>query len=65
MEKFLVLPLLHSVSDMMSWRDYDRALIISELSHAMAGAAQSCDNQRNMSRRELIISKKYFVENGA
>jgi len=61
----LVLSLLHSVSDMMSWRDYDRVLIISELSHAMARAAQSCDNQRNMSRRELIISKTYYMENEA
>jgi hypothetical protein len=41
----------------MSWQDYDRALIINELSHAMARASQSCDNQRNMSRRELIISE--------
>jgi len=49
----------------MSWRDYDRVLIISEFSHAMARAAQSCDNQRNVSRRELIINKTYFMQNGA
>jgi hypothetical protein len=48
MDKSFVLPLLHLVTDMMSWRDYDTAVIVIELSHAMAEQ-----------HRAVIISETY------